>query len=157
MADRFYHVLAAVGDRKVQMLFSDLSASELNKEFVTPYRCGKTFFAGPQIINPSELRAVRIIETSIRKAEARRRINHDSLAQIEEMNRTSGFMIISPGQGYEPDDLEAAGVNVTRSYLTGGPGSSTGIWGFSRTVVGWTLGIVAAVMATGLAKWLGWA
>jgi hypothetical protein len=157
MADRFYHVLAAVGDRKVQMLFSDLNATELDKEFITPYRRGKTFFAGPQIVNPSELRAVRIIETSMREDEARRRINQDSLAQIEEMNRTSGVMIFSAGQGYEPEDLVEAGTDVTRTYLTGGPGSSTRLWGLSKTVVGWTLGIVAGVIATGLAKWLGWA
>ncbi len=157
MADKFYHVLGAVGDGKVKMLFSDLSAIELEKEFVTPYRRNKTFFSGSQIVNPSELRAVQIIETTMREDDARQRINQKSLAQIEEINRTSGVMIISPGQGYEPEDLVEAGKDVTRTYLTGGPGSSTRIWGLSKTVVGWTLGIVAGVIATGLAKWLGWA
>jgi hypothetical protein len=157
MANKFYHVLAAVGDRKVQMLFADLDEVELDKQFVKPYRRGKTFFAGSQIVNPAELRAVQIIETSMREDVTRRNINRASLAQIDEMNRTSGVMIISAGQGYEPGDLVEAGKDVTRSYLTGGPGSSMHFWGLSKTVVGWTLGIVAGVIATGLAKLLGWA
>jgi hypothetical protein len=157
MADRFYHVLAAVGDREVQTLFADLNETELDKEFVKPYKRGKTFFAGSQIVNPAELRAVRIIETSMREDEARRRINKESLAQIEEMNRTSSVMIFSTGQGYEPEDLVEAGTDVTRTYLTGGPGSSTRLWGLSKTVVGWMLGIAAGVIATGLAKLFGWA
>lgn len=157
MADRFYHVLAAVGDREVQMLFADLKETELRKEFIKPYRRGTIFFAGFQIVNPAELRTVRIIETSTREDEARRHINQVSLAQIEEMNRTSGVIIISAGYGYNPEDLVEAGTDVTRTYLTGGPGASTRLWGLSRTVVGWMLGVVAMVIAAGWAKLLGWA
>jgi hypothetical protein len=129
---------------------------ELDKEFVTPYKRGKTFFAGTSVVNPSELRKVRIIETSVKEAEARDRINRDSLAEIAEMNRTSGFTIISAGQGYDPEDITEAGVDVTRTFLRGGPGSSNSLMGLSKTAVGWLLTIVASVLAAGLAKWLGW-
>jgi hypothetical protein len=139
------------------MLFSDLSLTELKKNFVRPFRRGTTFFAGTQLINPSELRAVRIIETSVPESEARQRINRESLARIDEINRTSNIVFLSAGEGYEPEDLEQAGADVTHTYLAKGPGSLGSIWGFSRTVVAWSLGIVATVIAAGLAKWLGWA
>jgi hypothetical protein len=156
MTDKFYQVLAAIDDRKTEMLFSDLTAKELDKEFVAPYKRGKTFFAGTSVVNPSELRKVRIIETPVREAEARDRINRDSFAEIAEINRTSGFTIISDGQGYEPEDVADAGVDVTRIFLRGGPGSSNSLLGLSKTAAGWLLTIVASVLAAGLAKWLGW-
>lgn len=156
MTDKFYQVLAAIGDRKTEMLFSDLTAKDLGKEFITPYMRGKTFFARTLIVNPSELRQVRIIETPVKEAEARHRINCASLAEIAEMNRTSGFTIFSPGQGYEPEDIVDAGVDVTRTFLRGGPGSSNSLLGLSKTAAGWILTIVASVLAAGLAKWLGW-
>jgi hypothetical protein len=37
MTDKFYHVLGAIGDRKTEVLFSDLTAKELRKQFVVPY------------------------------------------------------------------------------------------------------------------------
>jgi hypothetical protein len=40
MTDKFYQVLAAIGDRKPEMLFSDLTLEQLNKEFVKPYMRG---------------------------------------------------------------------------------------------------------------------
>lgn len=36
MTDKFYHVLGAIGDRKTEVLFSDLTAKELRKQFVLP-------------------------------------------------------------------------------------------------------------------------
>jgi hypothetical protein len=41
MADKFYQVLAASADQKVQMLFSDLTVIELDKKFVKPYGWGQ--------------------------------------------------------------------------------------------------------------------
>lgn len=157
MDDKFYHVIGAMGDREVEMLFSDLTLKRLMREFIGPYRRGETFFAGTRVVDPSELRSVRIVETAVPEASARGKINREDLAHIVEINRTSGFTIISPGRGYEPDDLVEAGSDVTRAYLRGGPGSSDGLLGLSKQAIGWTLGIVAAVAATGAAKWLGWA
>jgi hypothetical protein len=133
MAEKFYHVIGAVGDPKVEMLFSDLTLKELISDFVTPYKRGETFFAGARVVAPSELRLVRIVQTTVPEAGARGKINHDDLAHIAEINRTSGI------------------------YLRGGPGSSVGLLGLSKQAIGWTLGIVAAVIATGAANLLGWA
>lgn len=156
MTDKFYHVLGAIGDRTTEVLFSDLTAKELRKQFVVPYTHGSTFFAGTSVVAPAELRKVRIIETPVKEAEAREQINRDSLAHIAEMNRTSGLFIFSPGQGYEPEDIVETGADVTRTFLRGGPGSSSGLLGLSKTAVGWLLGIVGSVLAAGLAKWFGW-
>jgi hypothetical protein len=157
MDEKFYHVLAAIGDGKVQMLFSDLSSAELNRSFVKQYRRGQTFFAGQQLVKPSELRTVQVVETSEREATARERLNRDDLARIDALNRSSNIVFISPGIGYEPEDLVEAGADVTREYLTRGPGSSPTLFGISKSVLLWILGIVAAAVSTGLAKWLGWA
>lgn len=156
MTDRFYHVLAAIGYSKTEMLCSDLSVRELDEQFVKPYRRGKTFFAGASVVNPSELQKVRIIETPVNEAEARNRINQESLAEIAEINRTSGFTIISLGQGHEPEDVVKAGVDVTRNFLRGGPGSQNSLLGLSKMAAGWILTVVASVLAAGLAKWIGW-
>jgi len=156
MTDKFYHVLGAIGDRKTEVLFSDLTAKELRMQFVVPYIRGYSFFAGTSVVSPAELRKVRIIETPVKEAEARAQVNRDSLADIAEMNRTGGLFIISPGQGYEPDDIAEIGADVTRTFLRGGPGSSNGLLGLSKNAAGWLLGIVGGVLAAGLAKWLGW-
>lgn len=156
-ADKFYHVIGAVEDRKPEMIFSDLTRKVLMSDFVGPYRRGETFFAGAQIVAPSKLRSVRIVETTTREADACAQLNREDLAQIAEFNRTSGITIISPGRGYDPDDLADAGRDVTSIYLKGGPGSSAGLLGLSKAAIGWTLGIAAGVLATGAAKWLGWA
>lgn len=156
MTNKFYQVLGAIGDRKTEVLFSDLTEKELREQFVVPYRRGKTFFAGTSLVTPAELRKVRIIETPLKEAEVRGQINRDSLAEIAEMNRTSGLLIISAGQGYEPEDIAEVGTDVTLTFLRGGPGFSSGLLGLSKNAVGWLLGIVASVLATGLVKWLGW-
>ena len=87
---------------------------------------GRTFFAGALVVAPIELRELRIIETPVKEAAAREQVNRDSLAEIAEMSRTSGLFIISPGQGYHPNDVLEAGADVTRTFLRGGPGSSGG-------------------------------
>lgn len=156
MTDKFYQVLAAIGDRKPEMLFSDLTLKQLNKEFVKPYKRGKTFFAGPSVINPSELSQIQIIETPVKEAEARDKISRDSVAEITEFNRTSEIMVFSTGHGYDPEDIVEAGVDVTRTYIRGGPGSSKSLSGLSKQAAGWVLTIITGVLTAGLAKLVGW-
>jgi len=129
MTDKFYHVLGAIGDRKTEVLFSDLTAKELRKQFVVPDVRGCTFFAGTSVVSPAELRKVQIIETPMKEAEAREQVDRDSLADI----RTGGLFIVSPGQGYETDDIAEAGANVTRNFLRGGLGSSSGLLAYPGT------------------------
>jgi hypothetical protein len=154
----YYHVLVSVsGSTRIEVLFADLSLSELRTKFVKPYKRGSTFLAASKVIKPDELRSIRIIESEDKEADARRRINDADLADIAEMNRSGEIMIISPGIGYQPEHLAEAGDDVTSRFLDTGPGAPSTFFGASKKAVGWTLGIVAGALATGLAKWLGWA
>lgn len=157
MNESFYHVLAAVGEGKVQMLFADLSLEELKKSFVKPFSRGESFFAGSKLIRPLELQTIHIVETSERESVVRQRINRNDLAHIEELNRDSSVVFLSPGIGYAPEDLLEGGNDVTRQYISQGPGTSATLFGMSKRVLLWTLGIAASVLSAGLAKWIGWA
>lgn len=157
MNEPFYHLLGADGGGKVQVLFSDLDLTELNKSFVKPFRRGESFFAGSRLIRPLELQTILIIETSERESTVRQRINRDDLARIEELNRDSNIVFLSPGIGYAPEDLLEGGADVTRQFLSQGPGASATLFGMSKRLLLWILGIVAGVLSTGLAKWVGWA
>jgi hypothetical protein len=153
----FFHVLAVIENEKPQMLFSDLNPAQLKDQFVTPYKRGKTFFAGARIVSPSTLKSIHIIETTEREEVIRQSINTESLQGIDEINRSGSVIFFSIGSGYDPEDLLDGGADVTRKYLTGGPGSAVPVFGMSKQAIGWALGIVSAVAAAGLAKWLGWA
>jgi len=61
MTQKYYHVLGPIGDCKTEVLFSDLTAKELRKQFTVPYMRGSTLFAGTSVVAPAELRKVRII------------------------------------------------------------------------------------------------
>jgi hypothetical protein len=151
----FLHVIAVIDNEKPQMLFTDLNAAELKDQFVTPYRRGRTFFAGARIVSPAALKSIHIIETTEREEPTRQGINTASLQHIDEMNRSGGVIFISAGSGYDPEDLLEDGTDVTRRFLTGGPGAAGPLFGMSKQALVWALGIVSAVVATGLAKWLG--
>jgi len=154
----YYHVLVSIsGSARIEVLFADMSVSELKTKFLKPYKRGSTFLAASKVIKPDELRSIRIIETEDKEADARRKINDADLADIAEMNRSGGVMIISPGRGYQPEHLAEAGDDVTSHFLDTGPGVPSTFFGVSKKAVVWALSIVAGVLATGLAKWLGWA
>jgi hypothetical protein len=153
----FFHVLGVIDNEQPQMLFSDLQPAGLKEQFVTPYRRGKTFFAGARIVHPSTLKSVHIIETAEPEAVTRQSINAQSMREIDEINRSGGVVFFSTGSGYDPEDLLDGGTDVTRQFLTGGPGAAAPLFGMSKQALGWALGIAGAVLATGLAKWLGWA
>lgn len=152
----FFHVLAVVGGGKVRVLFSDLSLGELKKQFVTPYKKGEIFFAGHELVTPSELKEVRVIKSSDREDVIRENLNREDRKRIDEINRDSRHcMFIGPGGGFEPGDLAGGGLDVTRDFIVRGPGSRD-ILGASKVSLGWIMGIVASVLSAGLAKWVGW-
>lgn len=59
----------------------------------------------------------------------------DSLAQIDEINRTSSVMIISAGYGYDQEDIIEAGTDVARSFLLTGPVTSKALLSMSQIVI----------------------
>ena len=154
----YHHVIAKIGQNdKVRVLFSDLSLADLKKRFIAPYERGISFFSGNNLVAPSDLRSVQVVRTERTGGEERERINNESLAQIDKINRESdGLVFISPGSGYDPEDIAEAGEDVTHSVIKGPPGFRAGKWGASTKVLAWVAGIIAVVVAAGVIKLLGW-
>lgn len=154
----YHHVIAKVGETdKYRVLFADLSLADLKKRFIAPYERGNSFFSGNDLVVPSDLRSVQIVRTESTEQEEREHINKESRAQIDKINRESSWAVfISPGSGYQPEDIAEAGEDVTHSVIKGPPGFRAGKWGTSAKVVAWVAGIVAVVVAAGVIKWLGW-
>lgn len=154
----YHHVIAKVGQSdKFRILFADLSLADLKKRFIAPYERGRSFFSGNDLVVPSDLRSVQVVRTAHAEQDERERINQESLAQIDKINREStGVVFISPGSGYDPEDIAEAGEDVTHSVIKGPPGFRAGKWGNPAKVLAWIAGIVAVVIAAGVIKWLGW-
>lgn len=154
----YHHVIARVGeDDKFRILFTDLSFTDLKKRFIVPYERGISFFSGNDFIAPKDLHFVRVVQTECTEKEERERINNESLVQIEKINReNNGTVFISPGSGYDPEDIAEAGEDITHSVIKGPPGFRARKWGVSTNVLALVTGIVATVVAAGVIKWLGW-
>jgi hypothetical protein len=149
----YHHVIAKVGaEEQFRCLFSDLSTTTLKQKFIIPYDKGTSFFSGGDLISPNELRSLLIIRTKSKEEVERVELNRISRANIEEINRSSPIMFISVGSGYDPVDIAEAGEDVTHFFIKGPPGYKSGQW----TPIGWIASIVAAVVAAGVVKWLGW-
>lgn len=154
----YHHVIAKIGHHdKFRVLFADLSLPELEKRFIAPYERGVSFFSGNDLVAPIDFRSVRVIKTERTEQEEREHINKESCAQIDKMNRMSnGMLFISPGRGYDPEDIVEAGEEITHSIIKGPPGFRAGKWETSTKMLAWLAGIVAVVIAAGVIKWLGW-
>jgi hypothetical protein len=154
----YHHVIAKTASSdEFRALFSDLSADALQERFITPYERGTSFFSGNDLISPSDLRSVQIVRTQQLDQIERDEINRIDRAKIDEINSSSdGVFFLSIGGGYEPQDIAQAGEDVTHTFIKGPPGFKAGRWAPSMKAFGWIAGIVATVIAGGLAKWLGW-
>ena len=154
----YYHVIAKVRpDDNFRCLFSDLSAKELRRQFLRPYQLGKSFFSRNDLISPADLKSMHIIRTKRADEVERDEINRAQKARIDELNRSSEHLVfLNFGGGYEPEDILAAGEDVTHAFINGPPGYNAGWNVFPARVIGWVLSIVAVVIAAGLVKWFGW-
>jgi len=154
----YHHVIAKTASRdEFRTLFSDLSAAALQERFITPYERGKSFFSGNDLVSPSDLRSVQIVRTQRPDQIERDEINRIDRAKIDKINSSSdSVFFVSIGGGYEPQDIVQAGEDVTHAFIKGPPGFKAGRWAPSMKALGWIAGIIATVVAAGLAKWLGW-
>lgn len=154
----YHHVVAKVGkDEKFRVLFSDLSAEELSERFVKPYEKGNTFFSGNDLISPNDLRSIQVIRTERREEVERDEINRKDRENIARFNESSSSaIIVSIGGGYQPEDIAEAGEDLTHKFIKGHPGFKAGSWEPPKKLLAWIGGIIAAVIAAGIVKWLGW-
>jgi hypothetical protein len=156
----YFHVIAKLNSSNGHScIFSDLSNNELQSKFLSPYRKGKDFLSGNNLIRVSELSSVQIIATQETSEVEREVIQKESRAQIDEINRQSNsMMFISIGRGHSPEDIAEAGVDVTSDYLKGPPGYANGRFSLSvgKGFLQWGISIITGLAVAGIAKWLGW-
>lgn len=123
---RYFHVIGWTtqsGDEP-RFLFGDLSENQLKKQFVKPYRTGGKILAQQKVLNATDLKAVKIIETPVVKAEALKAVQDRSLVRIEEFRRQRNWTsMTSAGYGWDDVDVAYAGTEVTTHYVNGKPGS----------------------------------
>lgn len=154
----YFHVLLRLdkADLDYEEIFSDLSESELKDRFLKPYRNAKDILVDGRVVKASQITSVLIVRTKETNDVTRELINNDSLNRISEMNREPDSMvIISPGSGYDPEDILEEGENVTADYVDSPPGSGNGIdWAF---VVNhpWVVTIAGGLALAGLLALLG--
>jgi len=154
----YYHVIAKAGaEEKFCELFTDLNEKELTERFVRQYEKGDSFFSGNNLISPYDLRSINIIRT-LRKNEVERdEINRNYRERIDRLNNPDdGLFVIDPGPGYEPQDIADAGEDLTHTFIKGSPGFKAGRWKPWWKVFAWVASIVAAIIAAGIIKKLGW-
>jgi hypothetical protein len=155
----FYHVLIIFTDAlsKPQCVLSDLSEQQLQTQFVTPYKKGKDILCRTEVVRVVGIKTVWIIRTDKKSEDERAAIQKQSFSEIQELNRQSNSLVyISPGYGYEPEDIAKAGMDVTLQYITGAPGHAV-----AGTISGllnnqWVVAIGTGLIVAALVWWFKW-
>lgn len=107
-------------------IFKDLSASDLKRKLIKPYRLGKSIFYDGKILPPIEITQIKIIETEKTHDEELKIVQEESFKEVKEFNRTnSSVVLISAGRGYSDYEINECGTEVTNSYISSGPGIGT--------------------------------
>lgn len=131
----FYQVLVAIEQEpdELRQVFEDLDENDLKTKLATPYKNGTSLICGNEIIPVLQIRKIHIVRTAQRNAAEREVLHAQSIKEIDRLNReSSGLVFISPGSGYEPADILEAGEDVTMEYITGHPGSASGLSTLAR-------------------------
>jgi hypothetical protein len=154
----YFHVIGKLNHSgNTRVLLADLSQDMLQRDFIKPYERGSTFFSGNDLVDPKELTQVRIIETLRTESLEREEMNRADRENIDSINsESSGVFFLSIGGGYAPEDIADAGVDVSQKFIKGAPGYKYSTTRQIAPMLGWAAGIVSAVIASGIAKWLGW-
>ncbi|MET3928579.1 hypothetical protein L3D22_01175 [Lysobacter soli] len=152
----YYHVIAKLeGEQRFRVLFVDLNVWNLKRRFISPYDRGKSFFVGNELIDSNKICHVQIIRTTDPNEIVRKEINRIDNQRIDAWNREShGVFFVTAGAGHEPEDIAMGGDDVTKEFIAGQPGHRA--WPLPGGWLGWVSGLASAVMAAGIAKFLGW-
>ena len=155
-----YHVLLTFQDapEKVRCVFSDLSESELKDQFLKPYRRGRSFLSGNEVIDAVRIKSVSIIRTDRDSTDELKAIQERSWKEIEQFNRdSSSVVLVSAGRGHNAEDIVEAGADVTSTLISGPPGSADQ-WTVVSKVINhpWISAIGTGVVVAGIAWWFGW-
>lgn len=131
----FHHVLLTLSEApsKLHCVLADLSAEQLEKQFLRPYRKGKNILCGNQVIQISSIRSIQIIRTKKTSERELSELQDRSFKEIQELNRRSeSVVIISPGRGYNVEDIVETGEDITSQHIIAPP-PAMGHGGVSRS------------------------
>lgn len=106
-----------------QQIMVDASERELLSKIVKPFKKGNNLFHDSTVFDSNNIEMIKIIRTDERNEVVRDKIYNASVKRIDKLNRQSdSLVIISPGDGYDPEDILEAGDDVTEKYIVGPPG-----------------------------------
>jgi hypothetical protein len=157
---RFHHVIVLLkGSDKKKALFTDLTAAELKRRFVRPYKQGKpVLLQDNSVVQTRDITWTTIRATPEQAAPTLKRLAEASHRQTEELNRMSRLVFMGRFS-WGNEDLEAEGDEVTSRFIEAPPGEDSlyrrvGSWladNLGKAGVALLLTVVSAVVLT----WLG--
>lgn len=145
----YFHVVAELDDapNKPAVIFIDLSRTELQNQFVTPYERGTDLFSKNSILPVRRLRKLYVIQTEERSEQELLEVQRKSRETNDALNRDSLVQFLYLGSGYKPEDIVEAGTDITQAVVNGPPGSKPGGPVFKALLNnGWVVGMVVAVL-----------
>ena len=156
---KYHHIILGFSgsDAVVSDDLMDLSEQDLRKLFVEPYKKGQSILVNGKVVATADIRSVLIIRTAREKSAERDALNRQHLERIDRMNRESdSVVILSPGHGYEPEDIAEAGEDVTAEFIKGPPGYASNGWLKSAIHNPWVVTLGGGLILAGAIAWLGW-
>ena len=138
-------------------IFKDLSAPELKRNLVKPYRLGKSIYYDGNILSSSEITQVKITETESSHEAELKVVQEKSYKDVQEFNRTSSSVVlISAGHGYSDYEINECGKDVTNLYISSGPGVGTPFTALAEFIKHpWVVRVVGGLVFVAVAAYLG--
>ncbi len=138
-------------------IFNDLSAADLKKKLVKPYRLGKSIYYDGNILPSNEISKIKINETEKPREEELKIVQEDSNREVQEFNRSSsGITLISAGHGYNYHEINECGTDVTNRYISSGPGTGTYVTAVAEFIKHpWVVRVVGGLVFVAVAAYLG--
>lgn len=157
---RFHHVIVLLkGSDKKKALFTDLTAAELKRRFVRPYKQGNpVLLQDNSVVQTRDITWTTIRATADKAAPTLKSLAEASSRRTDELNRTGGLFFMGRfSWGHE--DLEEEGEDVTSHYIQAPPGEDS----FYRRIGSWladnlgkaAIALLVAIASAVLLTWLG--
>lgn len=157
---RFHHVIVLLkGSDKKKALFTDLTAAELKRRFVRPYKQGKpVLLQDNSVVQTRDITWTTIRATAEQAAPTLKQLAQASDRRTDELNRMGGLVFMGHF-AWGNEDLEEEGEDVTSRYIQAPPGEDSlyrrfGSWladNLGKAGIALLLTVVSAVVLT----WLG--
>lgn len=156
----YHHVIVVLkGSEAKRALFVDMSAKELRRRFVRPYKQGKpVLLQDNSVVQTRDITWTAIRATADAAVPTLKGLQEASLRHTDELNRDGGVVFLGRfSRGNE--DLAEEGEDVTSRYIQAPPGDDGfyrrfGSWladNLGKAAIGFLFALALAVVVT----WLG--